>query len=85
MKKRSSPSSAPPARSRPPTRRDLLRMDRKATCGACGSERVVDDFMRRTPDMQFRARPTEPTDEFYCHCQDDDDGSYGDNPGQGYD
>lgn len=72
-------------RSKPPTRRDLLRIDRKATCGACGTERTVDAFMRNDRDSQFVARPDQPTDQFYCRCQDDDDGSYGDNPGQGYD
>lgn len=44
---------------------------RHARCGACGSERQVDGYMRRHPSMQYQARPTETLDVFYCGCQDD--------------
>ena len=50
---------------------DALRM---ARCGACGTERIVTDFMRRDRDSQFTAKPHEPMDEFYCGCQHDPDG-----------
>lgn len=46
---------------------------RRAMCGACGGERTVDDYMRRTPESQFTARPNETTDLYYCGCQDDPD------------
>lgn len=46
--------------------------DRKAECGACGTERVVTNFMKRDFDQQFLARPDDATDRFYCGCQDDD-------------
>ncbi len=55
---------------------------RYATCGACGCERAVTEFMRRDRAQQFRARPNETTDLFYCGCQNDFDG-YGDPPGLG--
>lgn len=45
------------------------RGPRLARCGACGSEREIDDFMRA--HMQFQARPNEPMDVFYCGCQHD--------------
>lgn len=48
------------------------KMVRKATCGACGTERVVDWYLRRTPELQFKRRPDEPADVFYCGCQDDE-------------
>lgn len=51
---------------------DMDKMVRKATCGACGTERVVDSYMKRTPELQFKRRPDEPTDVFYCGCQDDE-------------
>lgn len=57
---------------------------RMATCGACGSERVVDAFMKRSLDSQFTARPKEATDSFYCGCQNDSELD-GYHPGQGFD
>jgi hypothetical protein len=55
-----------------PREREVLdqRFNRSATCGACGTERAVNGFMRRDRDQQFKPRPTEPTDLFYCGCQD---------------
>lgn len=49
------------------------RRTRHATCGACGTEREVTDFMRKDFDSQFTPRPNETTDSFYCGCQNDDD------------
>lgn len=46
----------------------ILRRERRATCGACGCDRVINGRV-----AQFAARPEEPTDLFYCGCQDDDD------------
>lgn len=43
---------------------------RLATCGACGCERVVDDWMRNAKN-QFKTCPEQATDQFYCGCQDD--------------
>ena len=56
---------------------------RYATCGACGCEREVTPFMKRDPEQQFRPRPRERTDQFYCGCQNDDDLEF-ENPRQGY-
>lgn len=50
---------------------------RLARCGACGTEWLVTDFMRNDFDQQFRARPEEPLDSFYCGCQNDDDPAEG--------
>jgi hypothetical protein len=44
--------------------------ERRATCGACGCERTVDKFLKRCRYFQFRERPLEYTDLFYCGCQD---------------
>jgi hypothetical protein len=46
--------------------------DRLAACGACGHERPVTNFMRRDPHQQFKAKPREAMDQFYCGCQNDD-------------
>ncbi len=62
--------------------RQRLKPNRYATCGACGCERVVSTFMRRDHEQQFTALPNEPTDSFYCGCQNDFD-DYGEPPGLG--
>lgn len=50
-----------------------FKLARLATCGACGCEREVSEFMRRDREQQFLARPKERTDRFYCGCQSEDD------------
>ena len=49
------------------------KLERRATCGACGTERAVSASMRRDYDAEFHARPDVDTDLFYCGCQRDED------------
>jgi hypothetical protein len=46
---------------------------RLATCGACGAERPVTPRLRKHLYAQFTPRPKEPTDSFYCGCEDHED------------
>ena len=60
-------------RASPETRKKVLSLlkERRATCGACGCDDVVDRHMRTDRDMQWKPRPGEDTDVYYCGCQND--------------
>lgn len=46
---------------------------RKARCGACGTEWLVDSAMRRYRFYQYKRRPDKDHDDFYCGCQEKTD------------
>lgn len=50
-----------------------MEKQRIAVCGACGGEELVTEYIRKERHHQFKARPSEPTDLFYCGCQNDPD------------
>lgn len=58
----------------PEKRRSALAFLKKryATCGACGCEEEVTIYMKVEYEYQFRARPDQETDMYYCGCQDMD-------------